>query len=293
MSSGTTFRFEAIGTRWQIDLAETLSAVDQATILSDIQKRIAVFDRDYSRFRADSLVTKMSRQAGYYTLPTDAEPLFDLYKRLYDLTDGAFTPLIGQTMVEAGYDAEYSLLPKTLHTPPAWDEALEYRYPKLEIKKPALLDIGAAGKGYIIDIVAELLSKKSIQSFCVDAGGDIFYQNVNRQALRVGLENPMDFKQAIGVANILNQSICGSAGNRRRWGKFHHIIDPRTLESPQNILAVWVVASTTIVADALATCLFLSPPATFVADFVFEYAIVYADFSLEKSVHFPAEFFLK
>lgn len=184
------FKFEAIGTSWKIDIFDQISSESELTLLDKIKTRIEVFDKDYSRFRSDSLVTKMSEAPGEYTLPIDAQPLFDLYQELYSLTDGALTPLIGQTMVEAGYDARYSLKSQTLHHPPAWQEALDYDYPKLLIKSPVMIDIGAAGKGYIIDIVSDILRKSGVNSFCVDAGADIFYQSHDNEPIRVGLEDP-------------------------------------------------------------------------------------------------------
>src|SRR3989344_327423 len=95
--------FEAIGTHWQIDLFNSITEDAQQKIIEKIQARTEVFDRAYSRFRADSLVTEMSLRAGEYTLPPDAKPLFDLYKELYDRLSGVFTPLIGQALVDAGY----------------------------------------------------------------------------------------------------------------------------------------------------------------------------------------------
>ena len=106
------FAFEAIGTSWKISIEEELSPQRQTALLDKILQRIERFDRSFSRFREDSDVTRWSRAAGTYPLPEDAGPLFALYRAMYDATGGAFTPLIGQTMVDAGYDATYSLKPK-------------------------------------------------------------------------------------------------------------------------------------------------------------------------------------
>jgi FAD:protein FMN transferase len=286
-----SLKFEGIGTAWQIDIADEIEENKQQKLLTLIKERIAVYDRDYSRFREDSLITKMSKEAGSYTLPRDAKPLFDVYQKFYNLTDGLVTPLIGRLMEEAGYDAKYSLVPKELHVPPLWEEVLEYDYPNLVVKKPSVIDLGAAGKGYLIDIVSCIIRDHAIKNFCVDAGGDIFYESDKNEPLRIGLENPHNVGQVIGVAHILNQSICGSAGNRRAWAQFHHIINPKTLSSPRDIAATWVVAPTTLLADILTTCLFFVPRSSLVGIDTFEYAILYADNSLEKSAGFPGEFF--
>lgn len=288
--SSTVADFEAIGTRWQIEVFDSVLPERWKFIEQKVKKRIEQFDQTYSRFRRDSWIWRLSEQVGEYTLPADAEPLFSLYKRLYHITRGAFTPLIGQLLVDAGYDANYSLQPGTPLMPPTWDEVLGYQPPLLKMKRPALLDIGAAGKGYIVDIVGGVLESEGISSYCIDAGGDILSHG-NDRPLRIGLEDPNNLDQVIGVVHLVNQSICGSAGNRRTWGAYHHIIDPRTLQSPRHIAATWVVADTALVADALATCLFFTEVEELLLYHKFEYLILYPDYSIKKSNDFPAEIF--
>ena len=280
-------KFEAIGTHWNIDIDGDAS-VD---VFARIRERIEIFESAYSRFRANSLVSKMSREAGTYQLPEDAKPMIDLYEKLYKITGGAFTPLIGSLLAEAGYDSAYSLTPKELHTPPKWDDVLDYHFPTLTLKKPAMLDFGSLGKGYAIDLVGEMLDQQGIHSYCVDAGGDMRYRNTEGKPLRIGLEDPGNAGKVIGVATIKNESLCGSAGNRRAWDKFHHIMDPRTLGSPRHLLTAWTVADSTLIADAMATCLFLVSPTDLLPHFDFEYLILRPDYTVEMSKGFPGEVF--
>ncbi len=288
----TTFSFEAIGTHWQIDIQDLLTMDQSQGLQERIHARIEEFDRAFSRFRDDSLVMRMSREAGTYPLPADGRSMFDLYQRIYHETNGAVTPLIGSLLVEAGYDAKYSLIPGELHHPSKWEDILDYKFPLLTLKQPALLDVGALGKGELIDIVGRLIEDAGCRSFCVNAGGDIFYRSATDQPLRVGLEHPQNFSQVIGVAEVRNQSLCGSAGNRRAWGEFHHIMNPHTLSSPKHILSVWTVAETTLLADAMATCLFFVPASKLLQQHLFEYVILYPDFSVEYSKGWPGEMFV-
>jgi thiamine biosynthesis lipoprotein len=290
-ASKPPFRFEAIGTQWQIDINQSLKRGGAEDLLEKIHQRIEVFDRHYSRFRVDSLVTHMSKQAGTYELPADAQLLLDTYAQLYTETSGAVTPLVGQLLSDAGYDAGYSLQPKSLRPVPTWQEALDYQFPHLTVKQPVLLDFGAVGKGYLVDILGQILEEQGISSFCINAGGDILQHTTEGKSLDIGLENPNDPTQAIGVAKISNQSLCGSAGNRRAWDNYHHIFDPFKRTSPQHIKAIWVTAPTALLADALTTCLFFVPPTTLAEHHTFEYAIIYNDNSLTYSAHFPASFF--
>jgi len=291
MKVTAVFDFEAIGTTWRIEIYDENGAPEG--MLSKIQERIGAFDKNYSRFRGDSLVSQMAREGGTYQLPADAEPLFSLYQNFYKLSEGAFTPLVGQLLVEAGYDATYSLQPKQLNKVPTWEEVLDYHFTTVTLKKSALLDFGAAGKGYIIDIIGALLQANNVNCFCINAGGDILYKTQTDEPLKIALEHPGNPKQAIGIATIKNQSICGSAINRRSWKNFNHVMNPKTLKSQENLLATWAIAETSMLADAIATCLFFVPSKKIAQEYNFEYLLVFPDYSIEKSANFPAELFYK
>lgn len=283
--------FEAIGTHWVIDLFQLPSDESSNAILSAVTQRIDRYDKVYSRFKDTTVVAEMSRTAGKYELPEDAEELIQLYQDLYQKTQGKFTPMIGQNMVEAGYDANYSLEPSELHPVANFLEIVSFESPFLTLTQPALLDFGAAGKGHLIDLVGDVLRQHGCSEFCIDAGGDILHSTSAGKSLTIGLENPENLSQVIGIATISDQSICGSAGNRRKWKNFHHIIDPITLESPQHILSTWVIAEDALLADALATCLFFTSAKELKKDYTFEHTILYADHTVDVSTNFPAEFF--
>ncbi len=284
-------RFDAIGTGWIVDVSGKPPALLSDSLESAVRRRIEIFDKRFSRFRDDSMVADMARHAGAYQIEQSERPLIELYRTLYDLTGGLFTPLIGQALSDAGYDADYSLKSKSqiAHTD-RWEDVIHIQGEMITLKKPALLDFGAAGKGFIIDEVASMLKSYGVDGYCVDAGGDMVYYSAAGKPLRVGLENPCNTKQVIGVAAVSNASICGSSGNKRNWGPHHHIMNPFTHSSPDRIAAVWTIADSAMVADALATSLFFVNP-EILHRFNFEYLIVRSDFTVEKSSRFPAELY--
>ncbi|MBU6231932.1 FAD:protein FMN transferase [Patescibacteria group bacterium] len=282
------FDFEAIGTAWRIDVFDEIGPDEKEPLLRAIMARIDGFDRAYSRFRDDSIVASISKAPGVYRLPDDAKPMLELYHEAYELTGGRVTPLIGDLMSDAGYDAAYSLKQqRPLRQPPRWEDAIEYSHPDLTMKLPALLDFGAAGKGYLVDIVGEVLRAGGIRSFGINAGGDILYRG--EKPIVIGLEDPDDPQKVIGIYPLSGGSICGSAGNRRVWPGFTHIIDPLELRSPTAIRAVWTVADTALLADMLATCLFFVKPEVLAARYSFEHLIVYDDRSYERSGGFKGK----
>jgi len=286
--SVTSWEFEAIGTHWWVGLFEHTSADRLIALQRKVAERIERFDKTYSRFRDDSLVSRIATQAGVYAFPEDGRMLIELYKRLYDATDGAVTPLIGDLLVAAGYDAHYSLQAKEMRAPRAWDEVLTYADGVLTVRQPVVLDFGAAGKGYLVDIVANLLMDEGVHDFCIDAGGDLYVRGGN--TIHVGLEHPDDVSKIVGVAELDNQAVAGSSPNRRAWKDYHHIMDPHVLRSTVGLKASWVVADSGLLADGLATALFFVPPDK-LKQFDFEYLLINDDNQYKQSVNFPAELF--
>lgn len=284
--------FQAIGTSWTITSTPTLTTVTQARL----RQVIDGFDRSYSRFRPDSDVSRFAGNVGSQQFPDDVVALMAFYRTLYDVTDGKVSPLVGRALEHLGYDADYSLQrrPGQVRTP-RWDDVLTVTGATLTSTDPVLLDVGAAGKGYLVDLLAQSLAESGYDEFLIDAGGDIVCAGTD--VVRVGLEHPGAPEKVIGVANLSNASLCGSAVNRRAWGEgLHHVIDPSTGEPSTGVLATWVVVdgrttNSTMVADGLATALFFVEPCVLAGHFDFSYVRMPATGGVEYSTNFDGELF--
>jgi thiamine biosynthesis lipoprotein len=285
-------QFEAIGTHWEIEVYDTLAASQLTNLRRAVEKRIETFDKTYSRFRDDSTLMQLAQKAGRYRLPDDAQSLFALYRSLYDITGGRVTPLIGDTLVDAGYDASYSLQPQEhIRAAARWEDTLDYTYPFISTTKPVVIDVGAAGKGHLVDIVGELLRHQDINNFLIDAGGDMLRHTTSAEPIRIGLEHPRNPGQAIGVVYLGSESICGSSSNRRAWGDMHHIIDPESTQPVQQVIATWTTAKSALLADGLATALFFTPAEELHQHFTFEHLMIYADLTYHSSPGLQADIF--
>ena len=153
--------FKAIGTSWSVHIPN--SDISEEEISTKVKSRIEIFDKTYSRFREDSLVSEISREAGTYKFPDDADKIFSFYKDLYEVTNGLVTPLVGQILVDVGYDKEYSLKEKSeIGKIKKWEDVMEYSDGVLKTKEPIQLDFGALGKGYLVDIVSGVLNENNI-----------------------------------------------------------------------------------------------------------------------------------
>lgn len=279
-------RFEAIGTTWQIDTTDPIP--------DDLQRRvhdrIDAFDRTYSRFRDDSLVSAIALTAGTFAFPHDAPQLFDVYRRLYAATDGRMSPLVGGALERLGYDRTYSLRPSGPPAPvPSWDDSFAWDGHALTTVRPVTVDVGAAGKGYLVDIVGGMLRAAGVTRFTVDASGDILNSG---QPLRIALEHPLDPSKAVGVVSLGDGSICASASNRRSWGAgLHHLIDATTGLPTQEVIATWAIAATALEADGIATALFFADPRRILEEFVFTYVRMFSTGRVEYSPQLQGEVF--
>ena len=295
-NSNSLFVFDAIGTHWEIETFETLNDIVKKKILD----RIEIFDKTYSRFRTDSLVSKIASASngGSFDFPEDCLPIFELYDKLYSLTSGAVDPLVGRRLEQLGYDKNYSLKPldeveliEDDHESLCWIKDVARNYQTLVTKRPVVIDIGAAGKGYLVDIVSEILLREQIPEFIVDAGGDI--RHSGNWKYPIGMEHPNKPEHAIGVVDLQDNAICASASNRRAWGDgIHHIIDARVGLPVRDVIATWVVAKNALLADGLATALFFTSADKLKGYFQFSSVRMFTDNTIEKSKNFRGELFL-
>ena len=272
-----TLDFEAIGTAWTLSTADPL----EPSVRAEVSRVVGDYDRIYSRFRADSTVAAMARQAGSFDLPASAAPLLQLFDILNRVTAGAVNPLVGRSLEVLGYDAGYSFAVSGAPVPAAdwagtviWGESGSGVTVSTPV--PVTFDIGAAGKGQLVDLVCAVLASAGHRQYTVDAGSDL--RHAGADPLRVALEHPYDPSRAVGVLSVADGALCASAVNRRRWGDgLHHVLDARTGMPVDAVAATWVLAADAMTADGLATALFFAAPQELAAGFDFDYVRMFTD----------------
>ena len=90
-------------------------------------------------------------------------------------------PLVGRDLELLGYDRTYSLTPDVagirIHSlaRPRWSKDIRREGAALVTQRPLVIDVGAAGKGYLVDIVASILREQGFTTFLVDASGDLLH----------------------------------------------------------------------------------------------------------------------
>ncbi|MFJ2544463.1 FAD:protein FMN transferase [Microbacterium sp. NPDC087589] len=278
------WHFDAIGTRWEIETSHELGGHDRDRVGAEIER----FDREWSRFREDSSVTRVGRDGGSISSP-DAGAMLDAYRDLSEATGGAVNPLVGDSLAALGYDASYSLIAASpIAAPSDWADRVRWTAGEAAASAPALLDVGALGKGRLVDLVAGVLADVS-GDLVVDAGGDM---RVRGDVVRVGLEHPYDPTKAIGVIELQDAALCASAVNRRAWGDgLHHVLDARTGVPVRTWAATWAIAPEAMRADAVATALFFEGGPELAASWGVEWVRMTTDGRAERSPGCPAQLF--
>ena len=286
------FSYPAMGTQWAVTVWDHVQKKNLLALQEEVIRQTRLFDATYSRFTSASLISSLVARRGRVRVPSDLVQMLRLYSRLYDHSCGKCNPLIGCTLSDMGYDAQYSLAPKQhIRTAPDFHDALTIVDDEtIDLHQEVSIDLGALGKGYFVDVLSAFLANQGVERFLVNGSGDIYYRGAG-VPIRCGLEHPGDASKAIGVLTLTEGAFCASAGNRRRWATYHHTIDPQTLVSPQTILATWTVARNAALADGLSTCLFLVEPERFTHAFPFEYCILSDRYTVNRSAGFTAELF--
>ncbi|HEX3678700.1 MAG TPA: hypothetical protein VHU90_03175, partial [Galbitalea sp.] len=73
------------------------------------------------------------------------------------------SPLVGGRLENLGYDRDYTLRPHDEAVDvPVWDDIMRWDGTRLTTTAPVLVDVGAAGKGYLVDLVAGVLNDAGI-----------------------------------------------------------------------------------------------------------------------------------
>lgn len=278
--------FDAIGTSWTIETAAPVPA----DVRADVGALVDDFDRTWSRFRADSLVTALARTGGSIPAPADAAPMLEIYRQLDEATAGAVNPLVGESLARLGYDARYSLVAEQPAAAPArWRELLRWNDEELALAEAATIDVGALGKGRLVDLVADVICAKVEGDVVVDGSGDMLVRGAPQ---RIGLQHPYDASRAIGVVEITDAALCASATNRRAWGDgLHHVLDARTGAPVRAYAATWAIAPDAMRADAVATALFFDGGPELAASWGVQWVRMRTDGAVEWSPGSKAELF--
>ena len=237
------------------DISETLREV-----LSEIESL-------YSATYDSSCVSAVNKaMAGERILLTDAE--YEAFSRIFTLAEHsayAFDPAVYPLVKVWGFDP-----PLSGKIPPSSDDiaqsllhsslslfSLSSDRTIVKTDAEAMLDFGAAMKGFAAERVRDVLIEKNASSALVYIGGTI--AAVGSDYL-IGVTPPRDSSDDfIFSFSLQDGEICATSGDYERYFeyggvRYHHILDPKTgYPAASDVISATVISSDGMMADAYAT----------------------------------------
>jgi thiamine biosynthesis lipoprotein len=269
---GFGFEFFAMGTqcRIRIEGASLQIAQDAAQAAIDEVRRI---EAKYSRYRADSIVSRINAAAGSgAVVEVDAETadLLDFAASLHAYSQGLFDITTG--VLRSVWDFRSACIPD----PAAVREVLaRVGWQRVDWQRPGValtvagmeLDFGGFGKEYAADRAGTLLAEHGIASGFVNLGGDIrvIGPRPDGSNWSFGIAHPRRSGEVIAGLELAQGGLATS-GDYERYlevdGKrYCHILDPRTGWPVQHWQSVSVFGPACLAAGALSTIAMLQGPA--------------------------------
>ncbi len=263
--------FPALGTTCEVQYVAPQGGEQAASFEQAVVGWVAAFEAKYSRFRPDSLVSRINAAAGVDAIEVDEdmETLLKLCDALYAMTRGVLDPTALPLIRLWNYRAESPRIPTAPEIAAA--RAL-VGWPKVQrgggqVRLPVrgmALDFGGFGKEFAVDMVAQLAIQRGLPAALVDFGHDLRAVGTppGRAAWHVGLEDPRNPGHAAGSIAVAGRGIASSGDYLRCFQiggrRYGHIIDPRTGAPVANgCLQATVIAPSCLQAGVLSTTAFV------------------------------------
>jgi thiamine biosynthesis lipoprotein ApbE len=234
-------------------------ALDAARAL--LEADLAALDAACSRFRPDSELAQLDQADGR---PVPVSPLLAeavaVALRAAELTGGVVDPTVGEAIVAAGYDRDFTLIPAdgpavnlVVRAVPGWHQVrLDLGSRTLTMPAGVRLDLGATAKAWTADRSAARIAGTLDTGVLVGLGGDISVAGPAPDGgwrIRVQDVTSHPDEDPCGPATVVaitGGGLATSSTTARRWRRggsvLHHILDPRTGLPPA---PVWRTVSVT------------------------------------------------
>jgi thiamine biosynthesis lipoprotein len=257
-------RFKAMGSPCELHLHADSQARFEEVAQAALAE-IARLERKYSRYREDSLASRINARAGDpegIELDDETASLLDYAALAWTQSGGLFDITSG--VLRKAWDFRSGRLParaeiEALRPLVGWQK-LRWQRPRLVLPLPGMqLDFGGYVKEYAADRVAELCRELGLRHGLVDLGGDLAAvgPHPDGSPWRVGVRHPRAPAGAVaslalsrgGVATSGDYERCLVVDGRR----YAHVLDPKTGWPVSGLASVTVAASHCLIAGTAST----------------------------------------
>lgn len=240
-------------------------------LIDDARTRVAEIEQRCSRYRSDSLISRINHRAGSgEATEVDAETqgLFQYAQTLWEQSEGLFDPTSG--VLRRAWNFKHDQLPAQSEIDAllpliSWPQvSIQDRWITLPIAGMEL-DFGGFVKEYAADAALSVLTAGGIDHALVELAGDVAISGPqgSGEAWPVGISDPLQPSTALaevklsrgGLATSGDYHRCIEIGGRR----YGHVLSPIDGWPVPGLASVSVVADQCLVAGSMATLALLKP----------------------------------
>jgi FAD:protein FMN transferase len=215
--------------------------------LAEVAREIERLENIFSLHREDSELSRLNTQGELHGASRDLMEVLRSAMDWRSKTHGAFNPLVQPLWQAAARGA--AVAPSMLETVKGMIRISEH----IALPSQSRITLNGIAQGRIADRVTELLKSHGFDNVVVDAG-ELRLPGSERRAVGIPA-----LKSAISVCNVAIATSEPKALVFDTKTFRHHLIDPRTGESPRHWESISVLAPTAEVADALSTAFAILP----------------------------------
>jgi thiamine biosynthesis lipoprotein len=138
---------------------------------------------------------------------------------------------------------------------------------EVALRRPGMgLTLNGIAQGYVTDRIIGILRDNGFDRVLTDLGRSeigVIGRHPDGRPWKVGLADPRHPERFALVLDLLQGAVCTSGGYGTKFepsGKYHHLFNTATGGSAGHYIGVSVFAPSAMVADALSTALYVTPP---------------------------------
>ncbi len=259
-----------MGTLVKITAVARSESIAQAAVTAGFAE-IRRLEELLSTWIPTSELSRVNTSAGVIPVHASPETLTVVQRAIQvaEMTDGGFNIAIGPAVdawnviegqrvpIESELDALRPLVDlMSVH--------VDVREQTIYLGKAGMrIDVGGIGKGYAADQAVDALRKAGAVAGVVALSGDIktFGRLPGGKMFPVGIQHPRKDGSVLAWIDLQDEAI-STAGDYERFFeregvRYHHILDPRTLQPARSCQSVTVIAREGVWADGLDTGIFV------------------------------------
>ena len=257
------FTFHAMAAENEVQIHAGDAALAEAAAHAAIAE-VKRIEAKYSRYLADSVVSRINAAAGTGAVAVDDETigLLAFADACYRQSDGLFDATSG--VLRRAWNFKEARVPSQAELdallPLVGWEHVEVTNAHVRLAKPGMeLDFGGFGKEYAVDRAARVMRERGVDSAMVNLAGDlaILSPQPDGAPWRVGIRHPRLDDKLLATLPVTSGALATS-GDYERFieveGVRHcHVLDPRTGRSASGLQSVTVHGPSCLVAGSATT----------------------------------------